>query len=216
MVRRGRHAADDGSFGRSAGGAALRGAGLLVIAVLLGIVLLQSADGNDGFTSVAAGRSKSTASKSASTATTTPAPTTSTIPLRAPGDVKVLAANGTTVKGLAGKFKDRLSAAGYNALAPTDASKKPTAVSAVYFVAGFEGEAKVVAELLAIPTTAVKPVPTPLPVVSIQGANIIVVIGNDLIPVGSSTTTSTTMAGKRSTPATTASGRRSTTTTTRG
>ena len=43
-----RHAADDGSFGRSAGGAMLRGALLLAIAVILGVVLLNTFD--DGVT----------------------------------------------------------------------------------------------------------------------------------------------------------------------
>ena len=41
-----RHAATDGSFGRSAGGAAARGAGLLAVAVILGVVLLRNGGGD--------------------------------------------------------------------------------------------------------------------------------------------------------------------------
>src|SRR2546421_591733 len=49
-VRQGRHAAGDGSFGRSAGGATARGLVLLAVAVVLGIVLLNSADNPRGTT----------------------------------------------------------------------------------------------------------------------------------------------------------------------
>ncbi len=42
----GRHAADDGSFARSAGGAATRGIVLILIAVVLGFILLRSGGGS--------------------------------------------------------------------------------------------------------------------------------------------------------------------------
>lgn len=189
MVRRGRHAADDGAFARSAGGAAVRGAGLLALAVLLGIVLLQSADSNDGFSPVATKRGGASPA-AAVTTSTAPAPTTTTAPLRPPSAIKVLAANGTTIKGLAGKFKDRLTTAGYNALAPTDAAKKPVAASAVYYAAGYEGEAKAIARIVDLPVSAVKAMPQPAPVASTQGANVVVVVGNDVAATLSTTTTS--------------------------
>ena len=62
-MRPGRHAAADGSFERSAGTAAARGAFLLVVAVVLGIVLLQAAD-------------KGTSSRGLTTGTHASAPTT--------------------------------------------------------------------------------------------------------------------------------------------
>lgn len=197
MVRSGRHAAADHSFGRSAGGAALRGAGLLAIAVILGIVLLNSSDGGDFDTVSAGGKTKDTKV----TTTLAPATTTTTVALRPPAEVKVLAANGTTTKGLAGKFKDKLSAAGYNALAPTDATTKPVTKSVVYFAQGYQGEAGAVATAVGLPATAVAPMPAKLPVLNLQSANILVVVGNDAPGAASAATTSTSL--KRSTAATT-------------
>lgn len=211
MVRRGgRHAADDGSFGRSAGTAALRGAALLAVAVVLGIILLQASDNNDAFdTPVVAGQRSSQPTSSPNT-TRAPVNTTTTVALRAAAQVKVLAANGTTVKGLAGRIKDRLSAAGYNALAPTDASKKPQAVSTVYFAAGYEGEARVIGQLLKI--NDVKPLPTPPPVASVQGANIVVMVGQD--NAGAATTATTRRSSTAATTTSTSRPKSATTSTT--
>jgi hypothetical protein len=206
MARSGRHAAADGSFRRSVRGAALRGAVLLAIAVILGIVLLQSADDNDAFSPVRTGPAGEDGETATATTTRPPRTTTTTQALRPAAEVKVLAVNGTSVRGLAGQFKDRLRAAGYNALAPTDALKKPQAASAVYYVAGYEAEARAVAQLLEIP--AVAPMPTPAPVASLQSANVVVMVGSDKAPAS---TTATTV--RRSSPATTASAPRSTTTT---
>jgi hypothetical protein len=209
MVRRGRHAAADGSFGRSAGSTALRGAALLAAAVALGVILLNSSDNGDPFSRpVVAGTTRTT------TTSTTPGSggsTTTTVALRPPAQVKVLAANGTTTKGLAGRFKDKLSGAGYNALAPTDASKKPVATSTVYFQTGYEAEARGIATLLQIPATAVKPLPTPPPVASLQGANVVVVVGQD--KVGTVGATSTTRRTTTTAAHTTTSGRPATSTT---
>src|SRR4051812_23947856 len=210
MVKRGgRHAADDNSFGRSAGTTALRGAALLAVAGVLGIILLQASDDNDPFnTPVVAGRSTQSTNRDTST-TRPPAATTTTVALRAAAQVKVLAANGTTTKGLGGRVKDRLSAAGYNALAPTDASKKPQAVSTVYFATGYEGEARVIAQLLKI--NDVKPMPQPAPVASLQGANILVVVGQDNVGA----TTATTRKSTAATTSTTSARSATTTSTTR-
>lgn len=208
MARSGRHAADDGSFGRSAGSAALRGGALLAIAVILGIVLLNAADDNDAFSPVTAGSNGksgagATVTTRASSDTTT---TSSTVPLRPAAQVKVLAANGTSVKGLAGQVHDRLKAAGYNALAPTDASKKPVTKSVVYFTAGFEGEARQIAQQLDIASVAA--MPQPLPVLNLQTANVLVLVGTD------NAATATTTTARRGTAATTSTTRRSGTATT--
>ncbi len=49
-MSRGSHAANDGSFGRSASGAMVRGVALIVVAVALGIILLLATDGPDPLT----------------------------------------------------------------------------------------------------------------------------------------------------------------------
>ena len=82
----GRHAADDGSFGRSAGGAMLRGALLLAIAVILGVVLLNTFDdGKDPFAQslVASGANATTTTAAAAPEVTTTT-AASTPALRAP------------------------------------------------------------------------------------------------------------------------------------
>jgi hypothetical protein len=123
--------------------------------------------------------------------------TTSTIPLREPAHVKVLTANGTNTKGLASSYKEFLARAGYNTFAATDTSKKPNATSAVYFTAGFQREARVIASLLRVSAARVLPLPTPAPVANTQGTDVLVVVGQDLVanapttsrPARSTTTT---------------------------
>jgi len=174
----------------------LRGAALLAAAVTLGVILLNRSDSGDPFSRrVVAGTTRTTTTPRTSAAVGSS--TSTSIAVRPPAQVKVLAANGTSTKGLAGRFKDKLSAAGYNALAPTDASKKPVAASTVYFQAGYETEARAVAALVQVPVTAVKPMPQPPPVASLQGANVLVVVGQDKAGAVATTTarhTSTTAA----------------------
>lgn len=219
-MTRGRHAADDGSFGRSAGMAAGRGALLLAVAVLLGIVLLNAADDSPTDT-VSAARPSADATTSLPPAVLPPPTTASTVPLRAAKDVRVLTANGTSVKGVGGRVKDVLKGAGYNVLAPTDA--KPATASAVYFAPGFEREAQAVAQYLALPPTTVQPMPVPPPVTDLREANVLVVVGPDMAQrmAGASSTTTTaratgtTTATTARTGSTTATTARSITPTTR-
>ncbi|MGH9182144.1 MAG: LytR C-terminal domain-containing protein, partial [Acidimicrobiales bacterium] len=156
-MNRGRHAADDGSFNRSAGMAAGRGAALLALAVLLGILLLSVSDG--GPTGVVAGPSATEPDdrSTPSTPATDDRPidttvTTTTVPAaRPPAEVKVLTLNGTNVRGAAGKANDVVKRAGFNVLAPADGTKGSP--SAVFFTAGYEQEATTVASTLGIPIT---------------------------------------------------------------
>ena len=200
-MRRPRHAAEDGSFGRSAGMAAGRGAALLAVAVVLGIVLLNAAD-DPPPDRVAAGASDD--DDSSDTAGTT-APTTSvlTVPPRPPQEVRVLPTNGTAVKGVAGKARDQLQASGYNVLAPTDAQRATS--SNVYFTSqDYEREARAVAAALGLPPEVAVAFPSapPLPVSDGKGANVIVVVGPELAQQlsssgtagGGATSTSTTAA----------------------
>jgi hypothetical protein len=191
MGRSGRRGVD-GSFGRSAGAAAGRGALLLLIAVIIGVILLQTADEGDPTTDVQAGTDRPER-----TTTTEAQPDESvvpTVPLKPPAEVRVRVANGTATKGLGKRYRDVLVPAGYNALAAVDTSRKPVAASVVYFKAGFDREARVVAELLGIPATAVQPVPTPPPVTDDPG-DVLVVVGADGAdgpPTAGATTTTTT------------------------
>ncbi len=202
-MRRPDHAAGDGSFGRSAGMAAGRGAVLLTVAVILGIVLLNVADDPppDRVTASSSEENDEPATASTSIAPTT---TVATVPLRAPKDVKVLAANGTTVKGVARKVTDQLKAAGYNVLAPTDSQRAST--SSVYFTGDFEREARAVAESLGLPATVVVALPTPPPVTDSRGASVIVVVGAELAQRLSAPTATTAAAGPATSSTTAAAG----------
>ncbi len=64
----GRHAADDGSFARSAGGAATRGVVLILIAVVLGFILLRSGSGSTESVSAGATVAPTTATTAESVA----------------------------------------------------------------------------------------------------------------------------------------------------
>lgn len=183
MTAPGRHAAADGSFGRSAGGAAARGAGLLAVAVILGIVLLQSfKPGVDPYaSSVRAGAtSPTTAPVQHRGGGTVSSTTTSTTPPRQPADVKVLPANGSGRQGAGSRVQRVLADAHYNVLAATNANGAAVQTSSVYYAAGYQSDAVALAQLLKLGPTAAQPMPTPAPVADTRGANIVVVVGVDL------------------------------------
>lgn len=192
-MRRGRHAADDGSLARSVGAHTGRGLVLVAVAFLIGLFLLQRVDEPAPGEQVEA-----TSSEETTTTTAAPEVTTSTAALRQPKDVRVLTANGTSVKGAGGRIKDRVLAAGYNALAATDTKTAATA-SAVYFTAGFEREAAALAQTLGLQPAAVQPMPNPVPVADLKAANILVVVGPDLANAGTSGSSTSTTARSNTT-----------------
>lgn len=209
-MKPGRYAADDGSFGRSAGAAMGRGVVLLGIALLIGVVLLNATDDQPPGTDVAAGTSGGSTDDEADdrkpAATTTVPPTT--LPAKAPAEVKVIVANGSGLKGAAKNANDKIKAAQYNALAPMDGPA--TKESVIYYTAGFEREAAAVAAVIEIPPTLAKPMPTPAPF-DTKAANVVVLLGPDHASrfTTATATTTTTAAGS----ATTTTARAATTTT---
>ncbi len=131
----------------------------------------------------------------------TSVPTATTGPVHPPADVKVLVANGSGISGLAGRVSTRLHTAGYDTLAGVNATQR-VATSVVYYTAGYQREAGVLAQSLSLPPTSVQPVPTPPPVASLGSANILVVAGPDLSQgsTGATTTVPTTAASSTTTP----------------
>lgn len=198
-MNRGRHAADDGSFNKSAGMAAGRGAVLLAVAVLLGIVLLSATD--DGPTGVSAGPSATEpADRPTTTSTTSFVTPTTIVPARPAAEVKVLTLNGTDVKGAAKAANDLVKTGGFNVLAPADAAAaaKGSPSTAVFFTATYEQEAAAVAAALGVAGATVLPVPDPPPAADLRGANVVVLVGADLagrLVTPASSTTTTTRAG---------------------
>jgi hypothetical protein len=165
------------------GGNSTRGVALLAVAVILGLLILNRTD--EG---VSTGNVRiETPTTEAETDTSVALPPTTVRPLRAPADVKVLAANGSNVSGLGRRTADQLKAKGYaNTLAPTDTTRDVPATS-VEFNADFEPEARAVAEALGLPLTVVKALDSP-PVADTRGADVVVLIGPDL-PGATATTT---------------------------
>lgn len=222
-MKPGRHAAADGSFGRSAGAAGGRGFALIAVALLLGTLVLNATDDDPPGARLTTGSTPSDEQEpdggDGATTTLPEITSTTTLPLRPPAEVKLLVVNGTRTRGAAGKVNDKLKPAGYNALAPTDATAAE--VSSVFYELGFEREAAAVASLLQLPASTVKPMPTPVPVRdgNLRGANVLVVVGPELAtgvagaPATTSTTRATTSTTARS--ATTTTARPATTTTTR-
>ena len=183
---------------------------LVVVAVVLGLLLLNRVD-SPAEDEVRAGDDDRT---EATTTTTEPKSTTTTAALRAPKDVKVLTANGTTTKGAGGRVKDKLLAQGYNALAATDTTS-PAQGSFVYYAAGYEREAAAVAQVLTLAASTVQALPATPPVADLKGANVLVVVGPDLAAANPAPSTTSTTAKPAGSTTTTAKPATSSTTTTR-
>jgi hypothetical protein len=164
-----------------------RGAILIGVAFVVGLILLQKTD-----------KAPKVVRTTPNVPTTTPNitfPTTSTsLGGHAPASVKVLVANGTNTPGAASRVVPPLTAAGYNVLAPTDATKTAKAAtrqSVVYYTPGYDLDAKIIATHLTLQLSAVQALPTTAPVANTQGANVIVVVGPDLAGASSGTTATT-------------------------
>lgn len=183
-----------GGGGTGSGGAGARGAVLLAVALVLGIVLLQKFDETDGAgTSVGVNAGPSATTSTTRRATVSVVPPTTSRAARAPDQVKVLVANGTGISGLAGRVTDLLKGANYNALSPVDATKL-SEVTLVEYKPDFEPEARVVAQLLMLPGSALRPMEDSPPVLDTRGADVIVIAGPDLkLPGDTAATTSTTI-----------------------
>jgi len=180
------HAADDGSLARSTGGAAARGAMLIALAVLVGLILLWSAlddaetviadsgdaaqdDGStddatdDGTDDGATDDATDDGTDDGSTVTNTVPSETTIAPLpddtadaREPAEVTVLVANGTGGRGVAGRVSDKLKARGYISDA---ANALNTPVSVIFYDEGFAADARAVAETLGTTPDVIQPVP---------------------------------------------------------
>jgi hypothetical protein len=191
--RRGAHAADDGSFGKSAAVNAGRGAILILVALVIGVILLQDYD--DGPDNVNVESSPEATAPDTTQPLATLAPTT-TLAVRQAKDVKVLVVNGTSVSGAAARVSTPLRNAGYNVLAPVDASpsvKANTSASVVYYTTKeYEREAKQLQQDLDLPPAPVTAVPSPPPTADLRGANVVILVGPDLAGSRSSTGTTTT------------------------
>jgi len=162
---------------RNPSSAALRGALLIGVAVVLGATLLAQSF-KDGGTPVSAGTStSSTVKRTEASTTTTLAPQP-----HDPAAVKVLVLNGSGKSGIAKAGADQLKAANYTTLDPANAATStPIAASVVYFTAGYDADAQQIAAKLGLAPSAAQPLPSPPPpeVGNPKDANVVVMIGTD-------------------------------------
>jgi hypothetical protein len=167
-------------FGRSVAFSAARGALLIGIAVIIGIVLLQVIDdgssGPIGNGSVSAGGTTDTTPSNrgggdSSSSTTT---TTASTPVKPPAEVAVLVLNGSGRPGAATAQSNALKAKGYQPLTPADTAARQGNI--VYFKAGFDRECTTVATNVD-GAPKVEPVPSPPPTGS-ESASCVVILGS--------------------------------------
>jgi hypothetical protein len=131
------------------------------------------------------------------TTATTGATTTTASEARAPEEVTVLVANGSGIPGAAGLFGDTLEAQGY-IIAEPDNTPTPVSTSSVYYIPGFEAEARALASTAGLDVDAegvVAEVPEPVPTLdaSMGAANLLVILGPDLASTTGTGTSDTTL-----------------------
>jgi len=165
-------------FGRSVAFSAARGALLIAIAVIIGIVLLQVIDdgtsgpiGDGG--SVSAGGTTDTTTPGSDTESSSTTSTTAAAPVKPPAEVAVLVLNGSGRPGAAMAQSNALKGRGYQTLTPTDAPDRTGNI--VYFKPGFDRECTTVASAVD-GAPRVEPLPNPPPTGS-ETASCVVILG---------------------------------------
>jgi len=160
-----------------------RGAALVVVAVLLGLVLLRNGiDTSEVVTSTRGDSEEADDGGSDEGTDEGVAETTTTLAVRRPAEVTVIVLNGTSTSGVAGTYSTAIGSAGYQMLEPSNATSQ-TPTTLVHFVEGFEAEAAAVAVAAGVPATVTPtPIPDPPPG-EVGAANVVVVIGTDMATV---------------------------------
>lgn len=93
--------------------------------------------------------------------------------------VTVRVFNATTVPGAAAKTTNVLAQAGYDVVAPTDASVHNVKVTEIYYSPGYQSQASQLCAVLGISTASEKPISYASPLPSIQPSDLNVVLGSD-------------------------------------
>ena len=165
----------------------LRGVGVVVVAVIIGVLLLPSATRAP----LAVTTASSPADDDDPTTTTAPSPRRPRWPTIVPGaaSIHVLVVNGTSISGLAGGTATYLRSRGFPP-SSTNATTKVTGTQ-VYEVSGPTSSATTVTEALGLPASTVQPPSAVPPVRARPGANVVVVAGPDLARLAPGATTTT-------------------------
>jgi LytR cell envelope-related transcriptional attenuator len=160
------------SFLVSLAAAAARGAGLIAVAVAIGVVLLQFSDHSRDQLS-AVHRPISGAPAPPEPATTT---TTTTATARTADQVTVLVLNASGRTNQARPMSDRLRVVGYRTLEPGNAAVRPA--STVSCKAGFEREAPALVAATGLPATVAALAAADAALTHVSDADCVVIIGS--------------------------------------
>lgn len=159
--------------------AARNGLILVAIAIAIGVIVMiaggGSSDGSSGATTTSSTPTSTPITQASDSVPTTLPGTGVTLPI---ADLRVIVANGSTVKGLAGDTKEFLNGLGYANVEAMNAES--TTSSVVYYTAGSEADAAAVATVLGLPPTPSPTalLPTPAPIKGTVGdAKVVVVLG---------------------------------------
>jgi hypothetical protein len=168
-----------GDAARGASSAALKGAVLIGLAVLIGIVLLHQVGDNSTAsaksTSTTKPKTTTTKPKEHSTTTTTTVPIT---PPKTPAEVKLIVLNGGAKTGAAGTMSDTLRHAGYtNQAQANDWAGHQQTGNTVMCKPGLDRESVALSQQTALQGSTVKPWPTPPPPTYGYSADCVVVVG---------------------------------------
>jgi len=171
---------------------AVRAAAIVVLAVALGVILLEV--GTRAPTGLAAGTlppgALPTTTVPGNTGTTHPTTTTATTGPLDRASVKVLLANGSSINGAASSYTTLLNHQGWGTLTAVTADAK-VATSTVYYAPGQQVAAADIASSLALAPSAVQALTAAVPVPGTAGAAVVVLIGTDLATKAPSSTTTT-------------------------
>jgi hypothetical protein len=173
---------------------ALRGVGVVVVAVVIGALLMPSATRGPLNVTTAAQSTPTTTTSAGSTTTVAHAAGTTTTQATIVGGaslIHVLVANGTTITNLAGGTSAYLRSRGFTTLPALDATTKVTG-TLVYAGSGERSAATTVANALGLSSNDIQPVSAVPPVASAAGATVVVIAGPDLARLAPGSTSSST------------------------
>jgi hypothetical protein len=168
----------NGDLARGAGAAAMKGAALIGLAVIVGIFLLQRADTNKAGTAATPGTSAKTTTTLRRT--TDPTTTTTTVPAaprKTPAEVKVLVLNGGAPTGAAALVRTKLLQVGYTNEPPASTWTGHTQKGKTVFCkSGLGPEAVALSQQTALSGAKVIAFPTPAPP-NTDNVDCVVVVG---------------------------------------
>ena len=167
----------NGELARGASGAALKGAALIGLAVIVGVFILQRVDTSNAGSTTAPTTAKTTTTVHSSqpTTTTTTKPLT---PPKTPDQLKVLVLNGGAPTGAAALMRTKLQQVGYtNQPQASTWTGHTQAGKSVMCRSGLDREAVALSQQTALQGAKVVAFPTPAPPSS-DGVDCIVVVGS--------------------------------------